>query len=107
MGKDLPEIITGQQVLDEVADTRRSRGSVYGDAYVNHKRIAQLWTAFLGFEVEPYQVAICMALTKISRITHSYDHATNHDSYVDLVSYASIAAELASYQERLDAYYAD
>ena len=69
------------------------RDGVYGDPLVNHKRIALLWQVVLGTEISPAEVAICMALVKIARLVQTPDH---EDSYIDLVGYAAIAAEVAS-----------
>jgi hypothetical protein len=98
MEKDLPKTITAQEVLDEAQLIRGERQRIYGPAYDNHRRIAELWSAYLDLHISPHQVAICMALTKISRLTHTSDY-TNRDSYVDLASYAALAAECATYAD--------
>jgi hypothetical protein len=72
-------------ILDE-------RGKDYGDPVVNHARIAELWTAYLGHDVTAHQVAICFILAKISRLAQSPGHL---DSYVDIDGYARIAAMCA------------
>jgi hypothetical protein len=43
------------------------RSAVYGDPVENHERIAAMWSAYLGYPVSARQVALCMALVKISR----------------------------------------
>lgn len=67
------------------------RDEVYGSPQVNHDRIARLWSAFLDMPIHPAQVAVCMALVKVSRLTASPDHL---DSYVDGAAYLAIAGEL-------------
>ena len=68
------------------------RGQVYGDPRVNLARTAHLWSAFLGHDVSPAQVAVCMSLVKISRIAASPGHA---DSFLDARAYLEIAEGLS------------
>ena len=68
------------------------RGEVYGDPRVNLGRTAVLWSAFLGRDVSPAQVAVCMSLVKISRIAASPGHA---DSFLDARAYLEIAEGLS------------
>lgn len=69
------------------------RGLKYGEPTGNHMRIAQLWGAYLGYPVEPHEVAVCMALVKISRIHEQADHK---DSYEDAIAYMAIAGHIAT-----------
>ncbi len=71
----------------------------YGAPYENHRRIAVLWSSYLGAEITPMQVAICMALVKIARLQENLEYSKD-DTFVDLVAYASIAAELAEVQRK-------
>jgi hypothetical protein len=73
----------------------------YGAPYENHRRIAVLWSAYLGTEVSPMQVAICMALVKIARLQQNFEYSKD-DTFVDLAAYASIAAELAEIKRNQD-----
>ena len=73
----------------------------YGSPYENHRRIAVLWSAYLGTEVSPMQVAICMALMKIARLQQNFEYSKD-DTFVDLAAYASIAAELAEIKRNQD-----
>ncbi|CAB4175904.1 hypothetical protein UFOVP981_7 [uncultured Caudovirales phage] len=70
-----------------------ARDLEYGSPNASMLRIAQLWSAYLGYGIEPHEVAICMALLKISRLS---DQAQNKDSYYDLINYALIAGENAT-----------
>jgi len=36
--------------------------SNYGDPVENHRRIAKMWSAWLGHEIQPHQVACMMVL---------------------------------------------
>jgi hypothetical protein len=47
------------------------------------------------------QVAICMALVKIARLQENLEYSKD-DTFVDLVAYASIAAELAEVKRKQD-----
>lgn len=79
-------------ILTEAARlTSSDRQNQYGDPRINHSRIAQLWTTYLETEIEPDQVAICMALVKIARLMETQ----SADSYTDLAAYAAIAGEIA------------
>ena len=78
------------------------RGFRYGDPITNHLRIAQLWGAYLGHGIEPHEVAICMALVKLSRIS---EQATHKDSYEDAIAYLGIAGHIATTDwDDLDSY---
>ena len=104
MESDSPKTINPQDVLNEANTIRASRGSIYGHPYINHRRIADLWSAYLGFPITPDQAAICMALVKISRLAETPGHR-GRDGYVDGVAYLSLAAMLATIDpEEFDAY---
>lgn len=82
------------EILDEANRlTHGDRNKNYGTPYVNHKRIADIWSVILGIEVTPAQVALCMAGVKIARLVETPDHL---DSFVDGCAYLSIAGEIAT-----------
>ena len=82
------------EILDEAKRlTHTDRQKNYGSPYVNHKRIADLWSVYLETEITPSQVALCLCLVKIARLIETPDH---EDSFVDLAAYASIAGEIES-----------
>ena len=95
MESDSPKTITAQEILDEAGRIRGDRGAIYGHPYINHRRIADLWSAYLEVPITPDQAAICMALVKVSRLAETPGHR-GRDGYVDLVAYASLAAQLAT-----------
>jgi hypothetical protein len=43
------------------------RGENYGHPFEDFSRTAMIWSAILGIDVEPEQVALCMVGVKISR----------------------------------------
>ena len=95
MASDSPKTIEAQQILDEAGAIRGDRGAIYGHPYINHTRIAKLWSAYLDFPITADQAAICMALLKISRLAETPGHR-GRDGYVDGVAYLALAAELST-----------
>jgi len=80
------------EILDEAKRlTHTDRQKNYGSPYVNHKRIAGLWSVYLETEITPSQVALCLCLVKIARLIETPDH---EDSFIDLAAYAAIAGEI-------------
>lgn len=91
---------------DLIAESEKllyERGLKYGEPTANHIRIAQLWSAYLGRGVDPHEVAICMALVKISRLA---EQETHRDSYEDAIAYMAIAGHIAltDFHGNLDAF---
>lgn len=80
-----------KDILDDAAEIIAERGMEYGHPAINIKRIANLWQEYFGREIDPLDVCICMALVKISRIVET----PTRDSFIDLVSYAALAGEMA------------
>ena len=76
-----------EKLLADVVDLVHTRGTIYGHPYTNHKRISELWSAYLDHPITPSQVAVCMALLKISRISES---PKSEDSLLDAIAYLSI-----------------
>lgn len=68
------------------------RNEQNGDPKENHIRIAKIWSVVLGIEVEPYQVALCMAGLKLARLAYNEKIL---DSYIDGAAYLAIAGEIA------------
>ena len=102
----LPEqrfVMIANELLTESTKLLYDRGLQYGDPTANHIRIAQLWSAYLGNRIEPHEVAICMALVKISRIA---EQATHRDSYADALAYMAISGHIAltDFDNDLDAF---
>jgi hypothetical protein len=82
------------EILDEAKRlTHTDRQKNYGSPYVNHKRIADLWSVYLETEITPSQVALCLCLVKIARLIETPNH---EDSFTDLAAYAAIAGEIES-----------
>ena len=82
---------TTEKLFDNVIKTIHARGVSYGHPITQHKRIAELWSAYLGYPIQPNEVAICMALVKISR--QAEDPAIL-DNYEDCLAYVAIAKSI-------------
>lgn len=81
-------------ILDEADNLiNGQRAEDYGDAQENFKRIADMWSAYLG---EPdffsgVDVARMMILLKISRLASGTFH---RDALVDIAGYAALEEKL-------------
>ncbi len=66
----------------------------YGDAYLNHMRIAEFWNNYLDHEIKitPTDAAMMMLLVKVARLVHAY----KDDSFIDICGYAAIAGEMSN-----------
>ena len=70
--------------------TMGDRNKSYDDPFPNHDRIAKIWSVILDKEIEPYQVALCMAGLKIARLAYN----PLDDSFIDGAAYLAIAGEI-------------
>lgn len=88
---------------DKVLHTARGlingdRAKDYGDAYVNHQRIADGWNVIVNAAIEkhgeitPAHVALMMDWVKTSRLLETIDH---EDSWVDKAAYSALGSEMA------------
>lgn len=71
----------------------RDRPNDYGPPEDSFERIAQLWTAYMGVDFFPADVAAMMALLKIARIKACPAHL---DNWLDLAGYAACGGEIAT-----------
>lgn len=61
-------MMKNRSILDEAKKiVHGDRGENYGHPFEDFSRTAQIWTAVLGTDVTPEQVALCMIGVKISR----------------------------------------
>ena len=89
--------MNARDYLNEARATIQDRGVDYGHPSDNMSRTASLWSAYLEMPIHDYQVAMCMALVKIGRSMET--HKT--DTYVDLVAYTALSAQLATEENDL------
>ena len=71
------------------------RANDYGDAAINHLRIADLWNVWIANRAVPgpisaYDAAMMMALAKFARCQHR--PAT--ESHIDIAGYAAVAEDI-------------
>ena len=72
-------------ILDRAAEIVDNREQQYGSPKANLHRIAALWSTVLGHEVSARQVALCMIMLKVARVTTG---TLTADSLVDIAGYA-------------------
>ena len=78
------------EILDKAKElVNGDRAKDYGDAYLNHKRIADLWSVVLEKEISVSQVYLCMMMVKASRLMHG----KSLDQWIDICGYASLGGE--------------
>jgi hypothetical protein len=73
-------------------DVLKDRDKQYGDFRENFQRIADLWTAHLGYPVTAHDVAWMMVLLKAAR---SKGNAQHQDNYLDAKGYVELAELLS------------
>lgn len=81
-------------ILSEAGDLiNGDRAADYGDATLNHMRIADFWSCYLDRQIKfsPSDVAIMMMLVKVARCMESF----KDDSFVDICGYSALAAEMS------------
>lgn len=81
-----------KDILINAHEIIQERSAQHGHYDLTLLRISKLWTDFLEREIDPMDVAICMALLKIARIMET---RSNDDNWLDAVAYLAIAGELA------------
>jgi Domain of unknown function (DUF6378) len=60
--------MNNESILEEAKRiVHGERGENYGHPFEDFSRTAQIWSAILGVEITPEQVALCMVGLKISR----------------------------------------
>jgi hypothetical protein len=89
--------MNARDYLNEAKGIIQDRGRDYGHPTDNMSRTAALWSAYLEMPITDYQVSICMALVKIARSMET----AKTDTYIDLVAYSAIAAQLHTEENEL------
>lgn len=80
-----------EEILQQAINlTMGDRNDQNGDPKENHLRIAKIWSVILNKEIEPYQVALCMAGMKLARLAYN----PLDDSFIDGAAYLAIAGEI-------------
>jgi len=82
-----------KRILDEAAEAvLKNRATTYGPVERNFAEIADLWSARLGVDITPEQVAIMMIDLKTVRAWNNPGHV---DNWVDMAGYAACGGECA------------
>ena len=82
--------MTPEEIIDEAKRLiTKERADAYGDYNSMFRRVATLWTAFLGTNISPQDVPICLALMKIMRQKQGKDL---DDNFIDVIGYTALAA---------------
>lgn len=82
-----------EEILEEARKcVCESRERDYKSPEDNFKNIADLWSVYLGHDIDSVDVAIMMALLKIGRLMTG----NKADNYIDLAGYAACAGEIAT-----------
>ena len=77
-----------KSILDEAREIiYGDREKTYGAPDKNLAKIAALWTAYTGFNLNANDVCLMMILLKVARLTND---ATHRDSLTDLCGYAAL-----------------
>ena len=63
----------------------------YGSARDSFKAVSEMWTAFVGTDITPPQVAIMLALLKAVRLRNG----PHKDSFLDAAAYMALAYEVS------------
>ena len=81
-----------EKVLDEARSiVRGDRNQEYGSFEDMMVRTAEVWSGILDHEVQPAEVAMCMAGLKLVRMQQNPGKA---DSFVDALGYTAMAADI-------------
>jgi hypothetical protein len=88
-------VIDPALLADATKAVMGDRHDQYGDPEENLGRIGQLWTAWLGTgrPISAHDVAVMMALVKISRARHR-EGGQHRDNFVDGIGYLALAERL-------------
>jgi hypothetical protein len=92
----LSDEIKKKLLVEAEAIVTGPRADAYGDAAINHIRIANLWSDWLHNRnwatstITPYDVAMMMLLVKVARCQQK----PSHDNHVDVAGYAAVLEDI-------------
>ena len=92
--------MTNRDILDKAkAVVNGDRQDSYGQPERNFAVIAEMWSAYLGTQIESHDVALMMALLKIVRCKTGVGSL---DSFVDGCGYMALAGEIVCSNNSFD-----
>lgn len=95
MDDDATRKVERCKILEEAKSIiMERREEKYGSPHYNFKNIAAFWSIYIDKELTSKDVAIMMALLKISRIKTGTKIDYIDDNFIDLAGYSALAAEL-------------
>ena len=71
----------------------KDRAATHGDAEDSFTMIGKMWSAYLGVDVLPHDVAMMMVLFKAVRFR---GNPANSENALDAVGYSALAGEIAT-----------
>ncbi len=87
-------------LLDAEKITSGDRRDEYGDAYINHRHIAELLNVILQYKLKELLTAAdavdIMIMVKMARLMNGY----SRNSTIDIAGYAKLRDEIAQADER-------
>jgi hypothetical protein len=78
----------------------KDRDATHGDAESNFGLIAAYWSAHLGRNIKPHDVAVMMTLLKLARAKANPAHA---DNWIDGCGYLACGGEIADKEKDIHA----
>lgn len=88
-----------EQVLEQAIEiTHYDRNRTNGDPGPHLVQLSRLWSAYLGTEIGPHDVAALMILLKVSRLSRSPDEL---DHFIDIAGYAACGAEAVHFAKQI------
>jgi len=81
--QDIPILEQAREILGG------DRREAYGSVHTSFRKLADMWSLILDYEVTPAQVCLCMIGLKITREmnAHKKDNLTDLAGYAQLLSY--------------------
>ncbi len=86
LGDTDPRNVAAKLVLEAVDAVFGPRNDDYGPPFEDMKKLAGMWSALLGIEVEPYQAGLMMGCVKTCREWHK----PKHDNAVDAIGWTLV-----------------
>ena len=70
----------------------KDRHETHGAAAQHFSKIAAVWSVLLNQDLSATDVLLCLSALKLTRLADNQQHL---DSYIDLIGYSALAAEIS------------